>query len=125
MPKLVEIGIDALFAALRDAEHRALVDLMVSLLRRNAYSLDDFLTGVHSKTDQLEDLRCGLRALWGSYPEQTHIYTYVSRKRFSRLFVGCDLPQGLFSGARAIWALYVRLYGLPVLALMGRVGWQP
>lgn len=71
MPKLVEIGIDALFAALRDAEHRALVDLMVSLLRRNAYSLDDFLTGVHSKTDQLEDLRCGLRALWGSCPEQS------------------------------------------------------
>ena len=57
MPKLVEIGIDALFEALRDAEHRALIDLMVSLLRRNAYSLDDFLQGVHSKTDSLEDLR--------------------------------------------------------------------
>lgn len=57
MPRLVEIGIDALFAALKDNEHRALVDLMVSLLRRNAYSLDEFLEGVHSKTDQLEDLR--------------------------------------------------------------------
>ena len=57
MPKLVEIGIDALFEALRDIEHRALIDLMVSLLRRNAYSLDDFLQGVHSKTDSLEDLR--------------------------------------------------------------------
>ena len=102
MPKLVEIGIDALFAALRDAEHRALVDLMVSLLRRNAYSLDDFLTGVHSKTDQLEDLRCGQRAFWGSYPEQRHVYTYVTRKRSSRSPVRCDLPQGLFSGARAI-----------------------
>ena len=57
MPRLVEIGIDALFEALRDTEHRALTDLMVSLLRRNAYSLDDFLQGVHSKTDSLEDLR--------------------------------------------------------------------
>ena len=57
MPRLVEIGIDALFEALRDTEHRALTDLMVSLLRRNAYSLDDFLLGVHSKTDSLEDLR--------------------------------------------------------------------
>ena len=45
MPRLVEIGIDALFAALRDIEHKALVDLMVSLLRRNAYSLDEFLEG--------------------------------------------------------------------------------
>lgn len=102
MPKLVEIGVDAMFAALRDSEHRALVDLMVSLLRRNAYSLDDFLTGVHSKTDQLEDLRCGLRALWGSYPEPRHIYTYVSRKRSSRSFVGCGLPQGLLSGPLAL-----------------------
>lgn len=57
MPRLVEIGIDALFEALRDAEHRALADLMVSLLRRNAFSLEDFLQGVHSKTDALEDLR--------------------------------------------------------------------
>ena len=57
MPKLVGIGIDTLFAALRDNEHKALVDLMVSLLRRNAYSLDEFLEGVHTKTDQLEDLR--------------------------------------------------------------------
>ena len=57
MPKLVGIGIDALFEALRDNEHKALVDLMVSLLRRNAYSLDEFLEGIHTKTDQLEDLR--------------------------------------------------------------------
>ena len=57
MPKLVEIGIDALFAALRDNEHKALVDLMVSLLRRNAYSLEEFIEGVRTKTDQLEDLR--------------------------------------------------------------------
>ena len=57
MPKLVEIGINALFAALRENEHKALVDLMVSLLRRNAYSLDEFVEGVRSKTDQLEDLR--------------------------------------------------------------------
>lgn len=63
MPKLVAIGIDALFAALRDNEHKALVDLMVSLLRRNAYSLDEFLEGVHSKTDQLEDLRCAKGSL--------------------------------------------------------------
>ncbi len=59
MPKLVEIGIDALFAALRDNEHKALVDLMVSLLRRNAYTLEEFLEGIHTKTDQLEDLRQG------------------------------------------------------------------
>jgi hypothetical protein len=82
MPKLVEIGIDALFAALRDSEHRALVDLMVSLLRRNAYSPDDFLTGVHSKTDQLDDLRCGLRALWHSHTEDGHILTHGSREKF-------------------------------------------
>ena len=63
MPRLVEIGIDALFEALRDTEHRALTDLMVSLLRRNAYSLDDFLQGVHSKTDSLEDLRYASGAL--------------------------------------------------------------
>lgn len=63
MPKLVEIGIDTLFAALRDNEHKALVDLMVSLLRRNAYSLEEFIEGVRTKTDQLEDLRQGPHSL--------------------------------------------------------------
>ena len=94
MPKLVEIGVDAMFAALRDSEHRALVDLMVSLLRRNAYSLDDFLTGVHSKTDQLEDLRCGLRALWGSYPEPRHIYL-CQQKEVSQVFRRMWFATGL------------------------------
>lgn len=56
MPKLVEAGIDALFETLRAKEQEMLTDLLVSLLRRNAYNVDDFVAGVKSKTDQLEDL---------------------------------------------------------------------
>lgn len=56
MPKLVDTGIDALFETIRPKEHEMLTDLLVSLLRRNAYSLDDFVTGVKLKTDNLEDL---------------------------------------------------------------------
>ncbi|EIE25379.1 hypothetical protein COCSUDRAFT_46693 [Coccomyxa subellipsoidea C-169] len=56
MPKLVDMGIDALFETIRPKEHEMLTDLLVSLLRRNAYSLEDFVTGVKLKTDLLEDL---------------------------------------------------------------------
>jgi hypothetical protein len=56
MPKLVETGIDALFDTIRPKEQEMLTDLLVSLLRRNAFTLDDFVAGVKSKTDQLEDL---------------------------------------------------------------------
>ncbi|BDA41688.1 Eukaryotic translation initiation factor isoform 4G-1 [Coccomyxa sp. Obi] len=56
MPKLVDTGIDALFETIRPKEQEMLTDLLVSLLRRNAYSLDDFITGVKLKTDTLEDL---------------------------------------------------------------------
>jgi hypothetical protein len=56
MPKLVDAGIDALFETIRPKEQEMLTDLLVSLLRRNAYSVDDFVTGVKIKTDQLEDL---------------------------------------------------------------------
>lgn len=56
MPKLVDTGIDALFETIRPKEQEMLTDLLVSLLRRNAYSLDDFITGMKLKTDTLEDL---------------------------------------------------------------------
>ena len=56
MPKLIDTGIDALFETIRPKEQEMLTDLLVSLLRRNAYSLEDFITGVKLKTDTLEDL---------------------------------------------------------------------
>lgn len=56
MPKLIDTGIDALFETIRPKEQEMLTDLLVSLLRRNAYSLDDFITGMKMKTDTLEDL---------------------------------------------------------------------
>ena len=40
-----------------------LTDLLVSLLRRNAYSADDFVAGLRTKTDTLEDLACVLPIL--------------------------------------------------------------
>lgn len=58
MPKLIDTGIDALFETIRPKEQEMLTDLLVSLLRRNAYSLDDFISGVKLKTDTLEDLAC-------------------------------------------------------------------
>lgn len=58
MPKLVEAGVDALFETIRPKEQDMLTDLLVSLLRRNAYSAEDFVAGLRTKTDQLEDLAC-------------------------------------------------------------------
>jgi hypothetical protein len=60
MPKLVEAGVDALFETIRPKEQDTLTDLLVSLLRRNAYSADDFVAGLRAKTDQLKDLACAL-----------------------------------------------------------------
>lgn len=56
MPKLVEAGIDALFETIRPKEQAMLTELLVSLARRNAYTADDFVAGLRTKTDALEDL---------------------------------------------------------------------
>ena len=57
MPRLVDLGTDKLFEVTRPKEHELLTDLLVALLRRNAYSVDDFVAGLRIKTDVLEDLR--------------------------------------------------------------------
>ena len=56
MPKLVEAGIDALFETIRPKEQAMLTELLVSLARRNAYTADEFVAGLRTKTDALEDL---------------------------------------------------------------------
>ncbi len=66
MPRLVDLGTDKLFEVTRPKEHEMLTDLLVSLLRRNAYSPDDFVAGLRVKTDSLEDLRRA-RALAGPH----------------------------------------------------------
>jgi rRNA pseudouridine-1189 N-methylase Emg1 (Nep1/Mra1 family) len=57
MPRLVDLGTDKLFEVTRPKEHEMLTDLLVALLRRNAYTADDFVAGLRVKTDALEDLR--------------------------------------------------------------------
>lgn len=57
MPRLVDLGTDKLFEVTRPKEHEMLTDLLVALLRRNAYTVDDFVAGLRIKTDILEDLR--------------------------------------------------------------------
>ena len=57
MPRLVDLGTDKLFEVTRPKEHEMLTDLLVALLRRNAYTADDFVAGLRTKTDILEDLR--------------------------------------------------------------------
>ncbi|KAK9827674.1 hypothetical protein WJX81_006915 [Elliptochloris bilobata] len=56
MPRLVDLGTDKLFEVTRPKEHEMLTDLLVALLRRNAYTVDDFVAGLRIKTNLLEDL---------------------------------------------------------------------
>ncbi|KAK9820254.1 hypothetical protein WJX72_008106 [[Myrmecia] bisecta] len=56
MPKIVEVGINKMYDSMRDKEHDMLAGLLVALAKKGAYSAEDFLTGLHTKTDMMEDL---------------------------------------------------------------------
>ena len=59
-PKLVQTGIDQVINALKPREQQMLIALIVALPKQNVISQPDFLQGLHSFTDQLEDLRSAL-----------------------------------------------------------------
>ena len=57
-PKLVQMGIDQVMNVLKEREQQMLITLLVALSQQGVVSQPDFLTGLHTYTDQLEDLRC-------------------------------------------------------------------
>ena len=56
-PKLVQMGIDQVMNALKEREQQMLISLLVALPKQTVISQPDFLKGLHTYTDQLDDLR--------------------------------------------------------------------
>ena len=54
------MGIDQMMNALKEREQQMLIALLVALPKQGVISQPDFLAGLHTFTDQLEDLRSAL-----------------------------------------------------------------